>query len=105
MAAQDIHYGTADIKAWMVMLCRAVWFCHKNYVLHREIKSNNLLTAADGEVKLADFGLARSFSDPYGIMTSVMASEVLGEKLDIHSGGADLRFPHHDNELAQSEAY
>lgn len=34
-----------------------------------------------------------------------MASEVLGEKLDIHSGGVDLRFPHHDNELAQSEAY
>lgn len=34
-----------------------------------------------------------------------MASEVLGEKLDVHSGGVDLRFPHHDNELAQSEAY
>lgn len=34
-----------------------------------------------------------------------MASEVLGKKLDIHSGGVDLRFPHHDNELAQSEAF
>lgn len=39
------------------------------------------------------------------IECSVMASEVLGEKLDVHSGGVDLRFPHHDNELAQSEAY
>jgi len=32
-----------------------------------------------------------------------MASEVLGEQMDIHSGGVDLAFPHHDNELAQSE--
>ncbi|OBA23044.1 cysteinyl-tRNA synthetase [Metschnikowia bicuspidata var. bicuspidata NRRL YB-4993] len=39
------------------------------------------------------------------IECSVMASDILGEKMDIHSGGIDLCFPHHDNELAQSEAY
>jgi cysteinyl-tRNA synthetase len=39
------------------------------------------------------------------IECSVMASEVIGKAIDIHSGGVDLRFPHHDNELAQSEAY
>jgi len=65
-----IRYGTAEVKAWMGMLGRAVWFCHENFVLHRDIKPNNLLIAADGEVKLADFGLARSFSDPYRPMTS-----------------------------------
>ncbi|KAJ1329393.1 cyclin-dependent kinase 7 [Microdochium nivale] len=65
-----IRYGSADIKAWMGMLTRAVWFCHDNFVLHRDIKPNNLLIAGDGEVKLADFGLARSFSDPYIAMTS-----------------------------------
>lgn len=64
-----VRYGAADIKAWMGMLGRAIWFCHENFVLHRDIKPNNLLIAADGEVKLADFGLARSFSDPYRIMT------------------------------------
>jgi cysteinyl-tRNA synthetase len=32
-----------------------------------------------------------------------MASAVLGDNLDIHSGGIDLAFPHHDNEIAQSE--
>jgi cysteinyl-tRNA synthetase len=32
-----------------------------------------------------------------------MATAVLGDKLDIHSGGIDLAFPHHDNEIAQSE--
>lgn len=64
-----VRYGAADVKAWMGMLGRAVWFCHENFVLHRDIKPNNLLIAADGEVKLADFGLARSFSDPYPNMT------------------------------------
>jgi tRNA synthetases class I (C) catalytic domain len=34
-----------------------------------------------------------------------MASARLGKSIDIHSGGIDLAFPHHDNELAQSEAY
>jgi len=32
-----------------------------------------------------------------------MASKVLGSNIDIHSGGIDLAFPHHDNEIAQSE--
>ena len=32
-----------------------------------------------------------------------MASAILGNNMDIHSGGIDLAFPHHDNELAQSE--
>jgi cysteinyl-tRNA synthetase len=39
------------------------------------------------------------------IECSAMASAKLGRQIDIHSGGIDLAFPHHDNELAQSEAY
>jgi cysteinyl-tRNA synthetase len=39
------------------------------------------------------------------IECSAMASDRLGKSIDIHSGGIDLAFPHHDNELAQSEAY
>lgn len=37
------------------------------------------------------------------IECSAMASDVCGSKLDIHTGGVDLKFPHHDNEIAQSE--
>jgi cyclin-dependent kinase 7 len=66
---KHVAYAAADIKAWMGMLSRAVWFCHANFVLHRDIKPNNLLIAADGELKLADFGLARSFAEPYTNMT------------------------------------
>jgi cysteinyl-tRNA synthetase len=35
---------------------------------------------------------------------SVMASQLLGTQFDIHAGGDDLKFPHHENEVAQSEA-
>ncbi|KAL5121855.1 TFIIH complex serine/threonine-protein kinase subunit kin28 [Pleosporales sp. CAS-2024a] len=66
----EITYTGADIKAWANMLCQAIWFCHENYILHRDIKGNNLLIAADGTVKLADFGLARSFAEPGRNMTS-----------------------------------
>jgi cyclin-dependent kinase 7 len=64
------RYTPADVKAWMMMMMRGVWFCHQNFILHRDIKPNNLLIAANGEIKLADFGLARSFADPYTEMTS-----------------------------------
>lgn len=39
------------------------------------------------------------------IECSAMASATLGSQIDIHSGGIDLAFPHHDNELPQGEAY
>jgi len=39
------------------------------------------------------------------IECSVMAREILGDTIDIHAGGQDLTFPHHENEIAQSEAY
>lgn len=39
------------------------------------------------------------------IECSAMASSIIGTPMDIHTGGEDLRFPHHDNELAQAEAH
>ena len=53
-----------------------------------------------------------SWESPWGagrpgwhIECSVMAYENLGDQIDIHGGGADLIFPHHTNEIAQTEAY
>ncbi|ANC24536.1 TPA: cysteine--tRNA ligase [Streptococcus pyogenes] len=60
--------------------------------------------------KLAKAGEV-SWDSPWGfgrpgwhIECSVMATEILGDTIDIHGGGADLEFPHHTNEIAQSEA-
>jgi cysteinyl-tRNA synthetase len=52
------------------------------------------------------------YASPYGpgrpgwhIECTCMAVKLLGKTLDIHGGGLDLRFPHHENELAQSESW
>ncbi|MDD5568050.1 MAG: cysteine--tRNA ligase [Candidatus Omnitrophica bacterium] len=52
-----------------------------------------------------------SWDSPWGkgrpgwhIECSVMSSDILGDQFDIHGGGIDLIFPHHENEIAQSEA-
>ena len=47
-----------------------------------------------------DYGLGRP---GWHIECSAMCSETLGETFDIHGGGTDLQFPHHENEIAQSE--
>lgn len=79
------------------------------------------LSTSEGSEKRSpiDFALWKSSKDgepwwesPWGkgrpgwhIECSVMASIICGESLDIHTGGVDLKFPHHDNEIAQAEAY
>ncbi|TFK25197.1 cysteinyl-tRNA synthetase [Coprinopsis marcescibilis] len=84
-------------------------------------RSLDMTTAARSGPKKspADFALWKKakpgepgWNSPWGpgrpgwhIECSVMASAVLGDQLDLHSGGMDLMFPHHTNELAQSEAY
>lgn len=55
----------------------------------------------DGEVEWdAPFGAGRP---GWHIECSTMSTSLLGERLDIHTGGIDLIFPHHTNEIAQSE--
>lgn len=80
---------------------------------HREIK----VTGSDKEDEL-DFVLWKPKKDgePYWespwcngrpgwhIECSVMSKKYLGDEIDIHAGGEDLVFPHHENEIAQSEA-
>lgn len=53
-----------------------------------------------------------SWDSPWGsgrpgwhIECSAMSMSLLGEQIDVHGGGDDVRFPHHENEIAQSEAY
>ncbi|KAI0028549.1 kinase-like domain-containing protein [Vararia minispora EC-137] len=66
---RSLVFLPADIKSWMAMTFRGLEFCHRNCILHRDLKPNNLLLASDGQLKLADFGLARDFADPGYKMT------------------------------------
>ncbi|CAA6654152.1 unnamed protein product [Spirodela intermedia] len=61
---RNIVLSPADIKSFLQMTLRGLVFCHRKWVLHRDMKPNNLLIAADGQLKLADFGLARIFGSP-----------------------------------------
>eukprot|EP00232_Nephroselmis_pyriformis_P008002 CAMPEP_0182893498 /NCGR_PEP_ID=MMETSP0034_2-20130328/24507_1 /TAXON_ID=156128 /ORGANISM="Nephroselmis pyriformis, Strain CCMP717" /LENGTH=339 /DNA_ID=CAMNT_0025027243 /DNA_START=225 /DNA_END=1240 /DNA_ORIENTATION=+ len=71
---KSIPLSPGDIKAYMQMTLKGLAFCHANWVVHRDVKPNNLLLAKDGSLKLADFGLARIFgSPPSKLSTQVFA--------------------------------
>lgn len=61
------------IKSFMHQLLQGIAFCHDNRVLHRDLKPQNLLINNKGQLKLADFGLARAF----GIPVNTFSNEVV----------------------------
>jgi cysteinyl-tRNA synthetase len=84
-----------------------------------EAESGTRVEAASDKKNPEDFALWKKAEDdhlmkwdsPWGrgrpgwhIECSAMAENLLGEQFDIHGGGQDLQFPHHENEIAQSEA-
>ncbi|WEW58817.1 negative regulator of the PHO system [Emydomyces testavorans] len=67
----QLDYPT--IVSFMQQLLRGIAFCHENRVLHRDLKPQNLLINNKGQLKLADFGLARAF----GIPVNTFSNEVV----------------------------
>lgn len=58
------HIDQQMAKSLMLQLLRGLAFCHAHHVLHRDLKPQNLLINSNGQLKLADFGLARAFGVP-----------------------------------------
>ncbi|KAL9104249.1 MAG: hypothetical protein Q9163_000797 [Psora crenata] len=56
--------GDAMVKKFMSQLVEGVRYCHSRRILHRDLKPQNLLINREGNLKLADFGLARAFGVP-----------------------------------------
>lgn len=66
-----LRFTVPQIKCYMKQLLTGLHYCHVNQVLHRDIKGSNLLIDNEGNLKLADFGLARSYShDHTGNLTN-----------------------------------
>eukprot|EP00474_Spongospora_subterranea_P008681 CRZ09139.1 hypothetical protein [Spongospora subterranea] len=63
-AAGEKGLDPSSIKSFLMQLLRGVAYCHHHRVLHRDLKPQNLLINVEGELKLADFGLARAFGIP-----------------------------------------
>ncbi|XP_022880663.1 cyclin-dependent kinase C-1-like [Olea europaea var. sylvestris] len=60
-----LRFTIPQIKCYMKQLLTGLHYCHVNQVLHRDIKGSNLLIDNEGNLKLADFGLARSYSSDH----------------------------------------
>lgn len=61
---ESVGVDAESIQHFMRDLLKAIQFCHDHDVLHRDLKPQNLLISRDKELKLADFGLGRSFGIP-----------------------------------------
>ncbi|MGB7605529.1 MAG: cysteine--tRNA ligase [Lutisporaceae bacterium] len=103
----DVYYDTAKFEKYGRLSRQNL----------EELESGTRVELAEGKRSMNDFVLWKSqkpgepaWESPWGmgrpgwhIECSAMSMKYLGETIDIHSGGLDLIFPHHENEIAQSE--
>lgn len=65
----NIILTPANIKSYLVQTLKGLEYLHKNWILHRDLKPNNLLVNSEGIVKIGDFGLAKFYGSPNRIYT------------------------------------
>jgi cysteinyl-tRNA synthetase len=104
----DVYFDVSSFKEYGALSHRKV----------EDLKAGARIEPGEKKKSPEDFTLWKaakpgepSWESPWGngrpgwhIECSVMSTETLGETFDIHAGGSDLIFPHHENEKAQSEA-
>ena len=66
----EIRFTQDHIKSWSQQLLSGVHFMHTNKVIHRDLKASNLLVNKKGELKIADWGLARSWTSDMKRLTN-----------------------------------
>lgn len=107
-AGGDVYYKTREFKEYGKLSHQSI----------EELRLGNRIEVGDKKQDALDFVLWKaakegeiSWESPWGhgrpgwhIECSAMAKKYLGDTIDIHAGGQDLTFPHHENEIAQSEA-
>ncbi len=66
----EIVITPANIKRYLIMMLHGLEYLHARWLLHRDLKPNNLLIDSKGSLKIADFGLARFYGSPTRLLTS-----------------------------------
>lgn len=66
----EIRFNQDHIKSWSQQLLSGVHYMHTNKIIHRDLKASNLLINRNGELKIADWGLARSWNNEMKRLTN-----------------------------------
>lgn len=66
----EIRFSQDHIKSWSQQLLSGVHYMHTNKIIHRDLKASNLLINKKGELKIADWGLARSWNNEMKRLTN-----------------------------------
>jgi len=95
-------FNLSQIKSLFYQLLKGVNFIHNNWIIHRDLKTSNLLYSKKGILKIADFGLARKYGNPLKLYTPLVVTlwyrapelllncEKYGTAIDIWSCGCIL---------------
>ncbi|KAK8537688.1 hypothetical protein V6N12_043839 [Hibiscus sabdariffa] len=75
MDSMKRRFSTSDVKSLMLQLLEGVKYLHDNWVLHRDLKTSNLLLNNQGELKICDFGMARQYGSPLKPYTTKVVTQ------------------------------
>nr|KJB08045.1 hypothetical protein B456_001G060800 [Gossypium raimondii]KJB08047.1 hypothetical protein B456_001G060800 [Gossypium raimondii] len=75
MESMKWPFSTSDVKCLMLQLLEGVKYLHDNWVLHRDLKTSNLLLSSQGELKICDFGMARQYGSPQKPYTTKVVTQ------------------------------
>lgn len=70
LETKEIRLNQDHIKSWAFQLLEGVHYMHKQKIIHRDLKASNLLVCKNGTLKIADWGLARSWTEQMKRLTN-----------------------------------